>query len=468
MEVRFTSLSEQALAVKKQQIQPLDTVKEAFNKIEQSRDLNIFTEVYKQEAWQQAEALTAKIAKQEKIGLLAGLVFAVKDNFLYKDHLTTAAAPFLTNFIAPYTATTLQRVLDEDAILLGKTNLDAFAHGTSTENSYFEATKNPHNPKLTPGGSSGGSAAAVAADICPFALGTDTGGSVRLPASFCGIVGFKPTYGLLSRYGLVAMASSTDCVAPLARTPADISYLLSILAGQDPLDGTTLESAEPPKSAAAKTLTLGIIQEFTENLDTEVAAALELLLKKAEKLNWQIKRISMPNIKLALACYYVLVSAEISSNLSRYDGLRYGQRKAGQNYAETMSLSRSQGFMAENKRRIMLGTYVLSQGYYEAYYQKAQKLRTLLCQEFEEAFAQCDALISPTSPTTAFALGSKIDDPLQMYLADLMTVAPSLAGIPATSLPLESESLPVGMQIMTPQRTDYFNLKIAEELFRQS
>ena len=459
-------LSERVSAVKDGQSQPLDLVQEALSQIEATKDLNIFTEVYSKEALAQAEALSRKIAQQKEVGRLAGLVFAAKDNFLYRDHKTTAAAPFLQNFIAPYTATTLQKVLDEDAILVGKTNLDAFAHGTSTENSYFKATKNPHDPKLTPGGSSGGSAAAVAAGICSFALGTDTGGSVRLPASFCGLTGFKPTYGLLSRYGLVAMASSTDCVAPLAETPADIAYLLPILAGRDQLDGTTLDAADcPTDNRLPSSLTLGVIEEFKDNLEPAVESGLQTLIQTAEEHGWRVKTISLPNIELALACYYVLVSAEISSNLSRYDGLRYGQKVPGADYIETIASSRSRGFMAENKRRIMLGTYVLSQGYYEAYYQKAQKLRSLLLKEFETAFASCDALISPTSPTTAFALGSKVDDPLKMYLADLMTVAPSLAGIPATSIPLPTETLPVGMQIMTRQKSDYWNLKIAERLW---
>ena len=357
--------------------------------------------------------------------------------------------------------------MDEDAILLGKTNLDAFAHGTSTENSYFGPTKNPHDQSLTPGGSSGGSAAAVAAGICPFSLGTDTGGSVRLPASFCGVFGFKPTYGLLSRYGIVAMASSTDCVAPITRNPGDAALLIDVLKGRDDMDGTTFSSGDLNvlSTELPARLRVGIIKEFSHDLEPAVQQTFNRSLDKLADSNWQLETISLPNINLALACYYVLVSAEISSNLSRYSGMHYGYRSSsGDGWQQVIDNSRQQGFMAENKRRIMLGTYVLSQGYYEAYYQKAQKLRTLLCQEFAQAFERFDVLLSPVSPTTAFRLGDKTADPLQMYLADLMTVAPSLVGIPASSLPLESPILPVGLQIMTPQRTDNLNLKIAKEI----
>lgn len=448
------------------QLNPQESLADVLRKAESLTNLNIFTEIFRESARQQAIRLTDKLQKNQSVGRLAGAIFAVKDNFLLKDTKTTAAAPFLKNFVAPYSATCLQKILDEDAILLGKTNLDAFAHGTSTENSVFGPSKNPHDATLTPGGSSGGSAAAVAAGICHFALGTDTGGSIRLPASFCGIVGFKPTYGLLSRYGLVAMASSTDCVGPLTHTPGDASYLVQVLAGQDPLDSTTIDSSNlQPEVEVSKPLTLGVITEFSKDISPKVDRGLQVILQAAQRLGWQIKQISLPNIELALACYYVLVSAEISSNLSRYDGLRYGQKVGGSTYEETMSLSRQQGFMTENKRRIMLGTYVLSQGYYEAYYRKAQQLRTLLVGEFDRAFAQCDALISPTSPTPAFALGSKTDNPVQMYLADLMTVAPSLVGIPAVSLPAGSSSPPVGIQILTPQKTDYLNLAIAQKLW---
>lgn len=446
------------------ELRPSVLVREALAKAARAGNLNIFTEILEKAALEQAASLEEKIKSGQPLGRLAGVVFCVKDNFLLKDTKTSAAAPFLLDFTAPYTSTCLQRLLNEDAILIGKTNLDAFAHGTSTENSYFGPTRNPADTARTPGGSSGGSAAAVAAGICPLALGTDTGGSVRLPASFCGVYGFKPTYGLLSRYGVVAMASSTDCVAPLTRTPTDAAYVMEVMRGRDPHDGTTFDDgdlavdARPPATPPQ----LGVIKQFRQNLDAEVSEAFEAAVAQLVAAGWQVKEVSMPSIGLALACYYVLVSAEVSSNLSRYDGLRYGKRLKGSDWEAAVARSRSSGFMAENKRRIMLGTYVLSQGYYEAYYQKAQRLRTLLCAEFADAFKQADALISPVSPATAFELGEKTADPIQMYLADLMTVAPSLAGIPASSLPLPSRGLPSGLQVMTPRKTDRLNLEIGE------
>ncbi|MCY4088870.1 MAG: Asp-tRNA(Asn)/Glu-tRNA(Gln) amidotransferase subunit GatA [Candidatus Saccharibacteria bacterium] len=465
----ISSLEDLVRQVKKQKLKPSQLVEEAINQIQLKSDLNIFIEIYENQARFQALQIEDKLNKGHPIGRLTGCIFVVKDNFLLKGSKTTAAAPILQNFEAPFTGTCLQKILDEDAILLGKTNLDAFAHGTSTENSYYKSTKNPHDSQRTPGGSSGGSAAALATDICHFSLGTDTGGSVRLPASFCGVVGYKPTYGLLSRYGLVAMASSTDCVAPFTKTPQDAKLLIEIMAGRDNLDATTLDSSNldfRPKTVN-QNLTLGVIKELNQNLDSDVQKTFNEALDHLRTNGWQIKEVSLPNIKLALACYYVLVSAEVSSNLSRYDGLRYGVHQSHDDWGELIKLNRHHGFMAENKRRIMLGTYVLSQGYYEAYYQKAQKLRTLLCQEFDQVFRQVEALLSPTSPTVAFKLGSKIDDPVQMYLADLMTVAPSLVGIPAISLPLKTAGLPVGLQLMTPQMTDNFNLNLAQELFNQ-
>ena len=460
-----SSLAEIVDQVREGHLKPTAAVEEALEKVEACGHLNIFTEILGDEARQRARDLETRLTAGQDVGRLAGVVFCVKDNFLYEGTTTTAAAPFLSGFKAPYTASCLRKLLAEDAILLGKTNLDAFAHGTSTENSCFGPTKNPHDPSLVPGGSSGGSAAAVAAGICPFSLGTDTGGSVRLPASFCGVFGFKPTYGLLSRYGIVAMASSTDCVSPLTRRPDDAAYLLDILKGRDALDATTLADQPPPVSPSGSPK-IGIIKEFRDNLEPAVEEAFDRSLRQLKGAGWPVEEISLPDVGLALACYYVLVSAEISSNLSRYDGLRYGAGADG-DWETAVAAARQSGFMAENRRRIMLGTYVLSQGYYEAYYQRAQKLRTLLLNQFEVAFDRVDVLLSPVSPTTAFKLGEKAADPLQMYMADLMTVAPSLAGIPAASLPLPAAT-PVGLQIMTAQRTDGFNLKITEEIRRLS
>ena len=459
------NLQEIVSQVKLGRLSPLQMTRDSLAKAAASESLNIFTEIYENEALSTARALEERLKAGQAAGKLAGVVFCVKDNFLFQGHKTTAAAPFLRDFVAPYSATCLNKLLNEDAILIGKTNLDAFAHGTSTENSCFGPSRNPKDPDLTPGGSSGGSAAAVAAEICPFALGTDTGGSVRLPAAFCGVFGFKPTYGLLSRSGIVAMASSTDCVAPLTRSPFDAAYLIEILKGRDVADGTTFASDNLSilDISSKKPLRVGLIEEFTRGLAQPVAAAFESAVEALAQSGWQVEKVSLPSIKLALACYYVLVPAEISSNLSRYSGLLYGASQVSEDWSATIKTNRRLGFMAENKRRIMLGTYVLSQGYYEAYYQKAQKLRTLLCRQFEQAFEKYDVLLSPVSPTLPFKLGEKSADPLEMYLADMMTVAPSLVGIPAASLPLPSPGLPIGLQIMTPQKTDGFNLQIAGE-----
>ena len=444
------------------QLKPRQLVEAALEKARAAADLNLFTEIFDEAALEAANRLAKRLASGRPAGRLAGVVFCAKDNFLLRGSKTTAAAPFLLDFIAPYTASCLKKLLDEDAILIGKTNLDAFAHGTSTENSCFGPSRNPHDSRLTPGGSSGGSAAAVAAGVCPFSLGTDTGGSVRLPAAFCGVFGYKPTYGLLSRSGVVAMASSTDCVSPLTRSAEDAAYLLDILKGRDEADGTTFESAGSRLGAGSlkRPPRIGLIAEFADNLAPEVETAFRSAIKSFEAAGWQIERTSLPSLELALACYYILVPAEISSNLGRYDGLHYGLRRSGDDWQAAVNLSRGEGFMAENKRRIMLGTYVLSRGYYESYYQKAQQLRSLICRQFDQAFAKFDALISPVSPGPAFKLGEKSRQPLEMYLADLMTVAPSLAGIPAASLPLPVSGLPVGLQVMTPPKSDGLNLDI--------
>lgn len=433
----------------------------ALQKAKSAADKNVFVEIY-DEASDEAKKIDDQIRAGQELGPLAGIPFSVKDNFLLKGRKTTASAPFLANFIAPYTATCLAKLKAAGAILIGKTNLDAFAHGTSTENSYFGPTKNPVDESKTPGGSSGGSAAAVALDCGLFSLGTDTGGSVRLPASFCGVVGYKPTYGLLSRYGIVAMASSTDCVAPLTQSVNDARLLGQILAGPDKRDGTTITDKTDWQPDLPAKPRLGLISQFKSGLDPVVDKAFGASLKIWEDMGAQIREVSLPSLKLSLACYYVLVSAEISSNLSRYNGLLYGQQVLSPDLKETIDRSRGAGFMAENKRRIILGTYVLSQGYYDAYYKRAQRLRTKLVSEIEAVFEQVDALISPVCPTPAFSLGQKTD-PVQMYLADLMTVGASLAGIPAVSVPAPTDGLPVGLQIMTPQKQDGLALALAQK-----
>lgn len=434
----------------------------------EAADLNIFTEVL-EEAQNQAEDIDSRRRGRGGLGCLAGIPFAVKDNFLVAETLTTAAAPILENFVAPYTGTCVQRLLDEDAVLIGKTNLDAFAHGTTTENSCRGPTKNPADPTSVAGGSSGGSAAAVAAGICPFALGTDTGGSVRLPASFCGAVGYKPTYGLLSRYGLVAMASSTDCPAIVANNSDDVQLLLEVMSGVDQFDSTTIEPVDLGPQVPGS-LRIGVISQFGRGLEPPVAEAFDLAKDSIGSLpGIELLEVDLPILDLALACYYILVPAEVSSNLSRYDGLRYGSGGVGgDDVGRVISANRSAGFVAENKRRIMLGTYVLSSGYYEAYFERAQKVRQLLVDEFSRVFEKVDLLLSPVAPTTAFALGSKTD-PLSLYEIDLMTVPASLAGLPAVSLPIGGVDSrpPVGLQLIGPAGSDGLVLGLSQKIETQ-
>lgn len=461
----MTDIAGLASQVQKSRVTATEVVSQSLAKADALKDLNIFIDLRREAALKRAGLIDDKIKAGEPAGRLAGIPFAVKDNFLVEGATTTAASYLLSNFKSPYTATSVQRLLDEDAVIIGTTNLDAFAHGTSTENSYFKPTKNPHDTTKVPGGSSGGSAAAVASGICPFALGTDTGGSIRLPASFCGVVGYKPTYGLLSRYGVVAMASSTDCVGTFTRSAKDTRCLAEILAGRDEHDGTTIRGdgvnwqAQPTRG-----LKLGIIKETQQGLDAQVDQAWQSGLKKIASQGFGLQEISLPSLEYSLACYYILVSAEVSSNLSRYTGLLYGQKPDGLELDETIVKTRSRGFMPENKRRILLGTYVLSQGYYDAYYRQAQRLRTKLIAELERAFETVDMLVLPTSPTVPFDLGSKLTDPLQMYLADVLTVSANLAGLPAVSVPLEVSGLPVGLQLMAKQQDDGLMLALAERL----
>lgn len=410
-------------------------------------------------ALEKARLLDEAIATGAKAGRLAGVPFIAKDNYLTKGVETTAAANILKGFIPPYSGTAIRKLEAEGAILVGKANLDAFAHGSSTENSHFGPTKNPHDPTLVPGGSSGGSGAAVALDMAPFALGTDTGGSIRLPAAFCGVVGLKPTYGLVSRYGVIAMASSTDVLGPLTRSVADAALVLDVMAGRDEFDSTTIErdaTSYVTSAAPLAGLKIGIIKEyFEEGLSDDVKTSILDAIESAKAAGAIVSEVSLPALHHALACYYILVPAEVSSNLSRYDGIRYGASASeAVKLDDTYELTRAQGFHPENQRRIMIGTYVLSHGYYDAYYKKAQAVRTLLVDEFNQAFDQFDILIGPTSPTTAFKLGQNTEDPLQMYLADIMTVAVNLAGIPAISIPAKTNGMPIGLQLMARQKND--------------
>lgn len=414
-----------------------------------------------------ADELDARRDKGEMLGRLAGVPFLAKDNLLVRGTHTTAASHILENFVAPYDATVIEALEAEGAICIGKTNLDAFAHGGSTENSYFGPTLNPHDKTRVPGGSSGGSAAAVALDIVPFALGTDTGGSIRQPASFCGVVGYKPTYGAVSRYGAVAMASSTDVIGPMTRSAEDAALVFEIMAGHDARDSTTLPDFYAPKKPGG-TLTIGVIDEFMgDGVSDSVKAAVQQTIDRLEAAGHTIRRVSLPSVKYALAVYYIVVPAEVSSNLARYDGIKYGVRaEAAQNLSDVYEKSRSEGFMDENKRRILIGNYVLSSGYYDAYYHKAQAVRTLIINEFNTVFEDCDLLVGPVAPTPAFKLGANTHDPLSMYLADIMTVPPSLAGLPAISVPAGTtdDGLPVGLQIIGRMKADADVLALARQV----
>jgi len=457
-----------AAGVQNGQLKASELVAEALSIIDEQAEFQAIIAVTPGRASQRAAEIDERVAKGEQVGRLAGVPFIAKDNFLVFGAETTAASNILRGFKAPYQSTAIQKLEAEGAICVAKANLDAFAHGSSTENSDFMTTKNPHDITKVPGGSSGGSAAAVVLGMAPFALGTDTGGSIRLPASYCGAVGYKPTYGLVSRSGVVAMASSTDVVGPLTRTVADAALVLDVMAGQDPLDSTTIERQESYADLSDTDLTgkkIGIIREYmAEGLNEGVRTQIETATEKLKNAGAEITEVSLPTLPLGLAVYYVLCPAEVSSNLSRYDGQRYGFTVTdAKSLDESFKKSRSQGFGKEAKRRIMIGTYVLSSGYYDAYYKRAQIVRTKLIAEFAEAFEQVDFLLGPTAPSTAFAIGANADDPLQMYLTDIMTVAANLSGVPAISVPAGvSEGMPVGLQIMAAQRNDKQLLQIAD------
>jgi aspartyl-tRNA(Asn)/glutamyl-tRNA(Gln) amidotransferase subunit A len=433
-------------------------VEQSLKAIEENTEYKAIIATTADRARARALEIDAKVKNGEPAGRLAGVPFIAKDNFLVFGADTTAASNILKGFDAPYQSSAIERLEAEGAICVAKANLDAFAHGSSTENSDFMTSLNPYDKERVPGGSSGGSAVSVALEFAPFALGTDTGGSIRLPASYCGVVGYKPTYGLVSRSGVVAMASSTDVIGPLARTVEDTALVLDVMAGRDDLDGTTIErSAKSYTSIDEKPkVRVGLIKEyFAEGLNDEVKSAIETAIGKLKNAEVEITEVSMPSLPLALACYYILCPAEVSSNLSRYDGQRYGFSNPADDLDETYTSTRSIGFGDEAKRRIMIGTYVLSSGYYDAYYQKAQLVRTKLINEFNKAFESYDILIGPTAPTTAFKIGEHAHDPLEMYLTDILTVAVNLAGVPAISIPAGTASgLPVGMQLIADQHRD--------------
>jgi aspartyl-tRNA(Asn)/glutamyl-tRNA(Gln) amidotransferase subunit A len=457
MELFELTIAEAIAKLKKKECSSEELTASVFERISGTEDrLNSYITLTEETARLQAKAVDARRAKGETLPPLAGIPLGLKDIFVTKDILTTCASKILENFIPPYNGTAVQKLIDQDFVLTGKLNMDEFAMGSSTETSFFKKSKNPWNLECIPGGSSGGSASSVAGGQCLGALGTDTGGSIRQPASLCGIVGLKPTYGRVSRYGVVAFASSLDQVGPMTQDVRDAAILLGSIAGHDPLDSTSVDRPVPDYTQflrpEAKGFKVGVPKEyFIEGLDQEVRSAVEKALKQYEAMGAEIHEVSLPHTEYAVPTYYILAPAEASSNLARYDGVRYGYRSPqAKNLLELYKKSRSEGFGPEVKRRIMLGTYVLSAGYYDAYYLKAQKVRTLILRDFQEAFKKVDVLVTPTAPTPAFKIGEKTEDPLQMYLSDIFTINVNLAGLPGMSLPcgLSSTGLPIGMQLI--------------------
>jgi len=400
-------------------------------------------------ALSQAKLADERIAKGGDIPLLCGIPMAVKDLILVDGLKCTAASKILENYVAPYDATVVKKLKNEGAVILGKTNMDEFAMGSSTETSAYGVTRNPRDPGRVPGGSSGGSAAAVAANLCVAALGTDTGGSIRQPASFCGIVGLKPTYGAVSRYGAMAYASSLDQIGPMAKTVDDAKIVFETIRGKDEMDGTSVDFKL--EAAPKQKYRLGVPKEyFIKGMDSQVEAIIRQKLSNLEKQGHEVVEISLPHAEYALACYYIIATSEASANLAKFDGIRFGYSSPDAKDIENIYLeSRGRGFGPEVRRRIMLGTYVLSAGYYDAYYVRAQKVRTLIKKDFDKAFQGVDAIIAPVSPTPAFAIGEKTDDPLQMYLSDIFTISINLAGVPSLAVPCGNiGNLPVGLQII--------------------
>ena len=438
--------------LKNKKVSAVEIVKSTYEQIEKhEKEISAYVTLTKELALKQAKA----VDEGKRSGPLAGIPIAVKDNMCTKGILTTCSSKILHNYLPPYNATIVEKLEAAGAITIGKTNLDEFAMGSSTENSAIKTTKNPWNLNCVPGGSSGGSAAAVAADETVLALGSDTGGSIRQPASFCGIVGMKPTYGRVSRYGLVAFASSLDQIGPMTKDVRDCAILLNVLSGYDEKDSTSAKLEAPDYTKAliddVKNLTVGIIDELMgEGVEGSTKEAIEKAVKLLESKGAKVKKVSLPHLKYSVATYYLIAPAEASSNLGRYDGVKYGLRsKEAKDLTTMYKNTRAEGFGPEVKRRILLGTYALSAGYYDAYYLKALKVRTLIKEDFEKAFKDCDVLISPTSPIPAFKIGEKANDPLSMYLSDIATIPVNLAGLPAISIPCGfANGLPIGLQII--------------------
>lgn len=442
-------------------------VKDALAKAKHFEEYHIFTFIDEKGALKRAREIDKKIASGKNAGRLAGVPFVIKDNFMHPCGETTASAHILEGLSSPITATAVEKLEAEGAIVIGRTNLDAFAHGSSTENSYYGPTSNAHDLKRVAGGSSGGSAVAVALDIVEFATGTDTGGSIRQPASFNGVYGLKPTYGCISRYGVVAMASSLDCVGFFTKTPEDMELLMEITSGKDNKDLTTLDNYYV-NSKALSVKKIGIVKEFDdESVDAGIRKALKDKCEMLKNKGYEIIELEMPALKYALPAYYIIQPAEVASNLSRYDGIRYGFRSekavdVDSIYKET----RSEGFMPENKRRIMIGNFVLSSGFYDAYFLKAAKARTLIVEEYKKAFSKVDCILMPVSPNPAFKIGEKTNDPVAMYMEDVMSVSLNLAGVPGLAIPAgeTADGLPIGLQLVGPRRADKTLIEFSKEL----
>lgn len=443
-------------------------VEAALARAKAAEEYNAILNLTEPRALERADKIDERIKKGENVGPLAGVPFVVKDNYLAFGAPSTAASKILENFDAPLQATVVERLESAGAICIGKSNLDAFAHGGSTENSAFGVTHNAIDKSKVAGGSSGGSAVVTALDIVPFALGSDTGGSIRQPASFNGVFGMKPTYGMSSRYGVIAMASSTDVMGCFARSAEDVALIESVMAGQDPRDMTTLPDYFEAKEKIAPGQRIGLITEtMGEGVDKDVRAVVNDYVERLRAAGHTVEEVSMPSVKYALAIYYIVVPAEVSSNLARYDGIRYGRRAEGaKTLAELYGRSRAEGFVTENKRRIMIGSYVLSSGFFDAYYLQAQKARTVLINEFNELFKQYDFLLTPTAPTPAFGIGENVSDPVKMYLSDVMTVPASLAGLPAISIPagVSGDGLPIGVQLIGKMKADADVIAMAGEV----
>lgn len=453
MDLNKLSIEKINKAYQKKDFSAQDLVRAYLDNIKKDKT-NAFLSI-NEEALLQAKKVD-QILSKKKPNKLLGIPIAVKDIIMVEGQQATAASKILDNYIASYSATAIERLEEKGMIVIGKTNCDEFAMGSSNENSAYGPVLNPHDKKRVPGGSSGGSAAAVAANLAPVSLGTDTGGSIRQPAAFCGVVGIKPTYGRVSRYGLIALASSLDQVGPMTNNVKDAAYILQAMAGRDDLDSTTVDRPVPdyPRFCGKtnKTLRLGLVKECLDyKIQPEISTAIDELIRRLKKEGWKISLVSLPNLDYALAAYYLIMPAEASSNLAKFDGLLYGLRaEKNLSLEQWYKTVRSRGFGAETKRRISLGTYVLSAGYYDAYYKQAQKVRTLIRNEYKRAFSKVDVLLTPATPSTAFALGEKTKDPLSMYLSDIFTVGANIAGIPGLVLPIgqDKNNLPIGLQLL--------------------